>query len=325
MKQLPKSALVRLALFVLAIAFVTFGCTQTSTNHVGATIEDGAVLTATYVGEETCIGCHRVENSHWSHTVHARIFRNRPGNDPDELQAGSCEACHGPGSNHATDLTAGSIISFTRGSHTPVARQNAQCSQCHNDIEHAYWPGSTHQTNDVACSDCHNPMAEFSPGGLLRVDGISETCAGCHRPELNDFRKRSHMPLLEGKISCIDCHASHGSATSPLLKAESVNSVCYTCHAEKRGPFLWEHAPVRDNCMNCHEPHGSNHDMLLTAARPFLCQQCHTNRGHPNDLLVRGNAGSGSAPDPRLLNRSCQNCHAQIHGSNHPSGSKFHR
>jgi hypothetical protein len=25
------------------------------------------------------------------------------------------------------------------------------------------------------------------------------------------------------------------------------------------------------------------------------------------------------------LNRGCVNCHAQIHGSNHPSGARFHR
>ena len=42
------------------------------------------------------------------------------------------------------------------------------------------------------------------------------------------------------------------------LKAASVNEQCYTCHTEKRGPFLWEHAPVRESCLNCHTPHGSN-------------------------------------------------------------------
>jgi len=30
-------------------------------------------------------------------------------------------------------------------------------------------------------------------------------------------------------------------------------------------------------------------------------------------------------PDDRLMNRSCLNCHTQIHGSNHPSGPRFHR
>jgi hypothetical protein len=28
-----------------------------------------------YVGEARCAGCHALEQEHWAHTVHARIFR----------------------------------------------------------------------------------------------------------------------------------------------------------------------------------------------------------------------------------------------------------
>ncbi|PCH52056.1 MAG: hypothetical protein COC20_04490 [Cellvibrionales bacterium] len=82
---------------------------------------------------------------------------------------------------------------------------------------------------------------------------------------------------------------------------------------------------VRENCLNCHKPHGSNHEMLLTTARPFLCQQCHTSRGHPNDLLTPSSLAGRGSPDAKLINRGCQNCHTQIHGSNHPSGPRLHR
>ena len=82
-----------------------------------------------------------------------------------------------------------------------------------------------------------------------------------------------HDPVEPGivatrHVECVDCHNPHGSPTKPLLKADNVNTVCYACHAEKRGPLLWEHAPVRENCLNCHSPHGSNHDKLLVASRP---------------------------------------------------------
>ena len=168
-------------------------------------------------------------------------------------------------------------------------------------------------------------MARISSQGLLRAKSVNQTCFTCHPRQRFEFRKRSHMPLLEGKISCTDCHAPHGSNTDPLLNRDSVNHVCYTCHAEKRGPFLWEHAPVRESCLNCHTPHGSNHDALLVAPSALLCQRCHSQVGHPSELLTRGNLAGAVSPDSRLINRGCVNCHAQIHGSNHPSGPRFHR
>ena len=276
-----------------------------------------------YVGEARCATCHKLEQEHWAHTVHARVFRLNPQNS---LAARSCEACHGPGAKHlqdATDKTA--IIAFTRRRDVPVDLQNAQCLQCHKGRQRIFWQGSIHQSSQLGCSDCHNPMAKFSISGLLARETISETCFTCHQQQRTEFRKRSHMPLPEGRMSCGDCHNPHGSVTRPLLKADSVNQLCYACHSEKRGPFIWEHAPVRRDCLSCHTPHGSNHESLLVVARPFLCQQCHANVSHPANLLTRSNLPRGAFPDERAVNRSCSNCHSQIHGSNHPSGARFQR
>ena len=109
------------------------------------------------------------------------------------------------------------------------------------------------------------------------------------------------MPLPEGKLSCVDCHNPHGSTTDPLLKANSVNEVCYACHADKRGPFLFEHAPVRENCLNCHNPHGSNFESLLNAPRPMLCQQCHATSAHSGALQTRQGTASGTNPKTKLI------------------------
>ena len=284
------------------------------------TAADGA---AGYVGEKVCASCHAAENAHFGHTTHARAFRQNP---RSERERQVCEACHGPGSRHvanATDRSA--LIGFTREWGTPVDKQNAQCLICHRGQQRIYWPGSAHASNQVACSDCHNTMAQFSASGLLKKPSISETCYSCHQQQRAEFRKRSHMPLPEGKMSCENCHNPHGSPTRPMLNANTVNEVCYSCHAEKRGPFIWEHAPVRENCLNCHEAHGSNQEWLLVAPRPFLCQQCHTSRTHTNTMLAAPNLASGAAPDTLLIGRGCQACHAQIHGSNHPAGVRFMR
>ncbi len=159
----------------------------------------------------------------------------------------------------------------------------------------------------------------------MAKQSISETCATCHKDVRVQFNRRSHMPLPEGLMACDDCHNPHGSTTAPLLKTATVNETCYACHAEKRGPFLFEHAPVRDSCLNCHTPHGSNQHALLVAPVPMLCQQCHSHVRHPNDMLQPGGLASGAFPDERQIGRGCLTCHAQIHGSNHPSGPRLHK
>jgi DmsE family decaheme c-type cytochrome len=103
-----------------------------------------------------------------------------------------------------------------------------------------------------------------------------------------------------------------------MLRENSVNDNCYKCHAEKRGPFLWEHNPVRENCLNCHDPHGSTKMAMLKVQVPKLCQECH-------GFVNHGNAVLGPTSSPFVFNRGCANCHAKVHGSNHPSGTFFLR
>jgi predicted CXXCH cytochrome family protein len=93
-------------------------------------------------------------------------------------------------------------------------------------------------------------------------------------------------------------------------------------HAEKRGPFLYEHAAGRESCVSCHDPHGSNHDRMLVARPPMLCQRCHIGSRHPSTIYDGTQLAAGSN---RMLGRSCVNCHSTVHGSNHPAGGTFLR
>ena len=282
-----------------------------------------------YVGIAICQACHSAETQHWEETRHAELFLKSP---RTPLEERACEACHGPGAAHAADPgDREAILAFTREGDRSVEDMNAACLQCHTSGPRVHWAGSMHETEALACSDCHNPMARMSPTGLLREPSLNETCFACHPTQRVDFRKRSRMPLLEGKMNCADCHQPHGSPNEPLLHGTSKVDLCTTCHASKRGPFIWEHAPVTEDCTTCHLPHGSNRDNLLVDSPPFLCQECHSQTGlahPPATLMTREDLASGSIPaarDPRIMARGCLTCHSQIHGSNHPSGARFHR
>jgi DmsE family decaheme c-type cytochrome len=107
----------------------------------------------------------------------------------------------------------------------------------------------------------------------------------------------------------------------------TINETCYQCHAEKRGPNIFEHAPVRENCASCHDVHGSNHAKLLKMKSPQLCQQCHSFSRHPGDIYDGSKLGSGTAGSAaqQMAGKGCVSCHSRIHGSNHPSGVMFLR
>lgn len=268
---------------------------------------------STYWQGVECATCHEEVVNSFAKTRHGRAMEFGAWG---ELR---CQSCHGEAVEHIESADPEKIKNPAK---LPGREATENCLTCHaSERNHQLWTGSAHDTGNVSCLDCHSAHHAKSAEKLLTTATDRDLCLGCHTDlRKAQFQRSTHLFRNEwgaNRMGCVSCHQPHGSAGEKLLKEVSVNETCYQCHTEKRGPFLWEHPPARENCLNCHTPHGSNNPGLLTQRPTFLCQSCH--------LQGRHQTVAGRPNSTWLLNRQCLNCHPQIHGSNHPSGILYHR
>jgi len=271
-----------------------------------------------YVGEKTCLTCHEGQAKGYHGSAHARAW------NPRTPAAGQgCESCHGPGQAH---VDGGGDTSKIKTYKTLTPQQASEtCLTCHARGERALWTGSQHDSRNMSCVTCHSVHAPKSEKAQLKTVAQTETCIQCHRTQVQKLRKSAHMPVKEGKLECSSCHNPHGTTNVKLLKVgTTVNEACTSCHAEKRGPYLFEHAAVVESCTSCHDSHGSNNERMLVAKQPFLCQRCHVTSRHPPTIYDKLTLQT-STNSNKIYGRSCLVCHQNIHGSNSPSGKAFLR
>ncbi|MDX1460761.1 MAG: DmsE family decaheme c-type cytochrome [Xanthomonadales bacterium] len=277
------------------------------------------------LGADSCLPCHGqgmpLDATPIFQTRHASTT-----NPAAPFSGHQCEACHGPGAEHIHAQQRGleglPPVVYGTDSPTPTAEQNAVCLGCHQSGSRMAWHDSAHASSDVPCAACHAIHMERDP--VFDPLAQQQACFDCHPRRRSDIHKATAHPLRFGSMSCSDCHDPHNGDHERLLVEATINETCYRCHAEKQGPYLWEHAPAAEDCGLCHQPHGSNHPALLVRRPPLLCQTCHAAEGHPS-LALTGDSLESVAENRFLLGRACLNCHSQVHGSNHPSGATLHR
>jgi DmsE family decaheme c-type cytochrome len=265
------------------------------------------------LAKEDCATCHEEVVKTFGKTAHGKSFAS-----DKAYRSASCVSCHAGADEHATSGGEKKPASLKKG-----ADPNGTCLSCHaENPKRAHWQGSSHQMAGLACVTCHDPHSSRggTPEAQKTLPGPTEAtkkCLECHGAMRVALHQRSSHPMQDGQMDCASCHNPHGSAGEKLVKDGSVNELCYSCHQNMRGPFLWEHSPVREDCLTCHRSHGSNYPQMLQARVTQLCQSCHQQGRHqtlpglPNSIWVD--------------NKACLNCHMQIHGSNHPSGPLFQR
>lgn len=193
------------------------------------------------------------------------------------------------------------------------------CAECHVEAYDTF-KGTVHDdildTEDGelgvgGCEACHGPgllhvelASGEEPGFRDAIIGSPDpaSCWQCHTDVRAQFSLPERHPVLQGFMSCSDCHNPHGTPNTRLLN-DAGSQTCADCHADKEGPWVFPHAVNEvEGCVACHQPHGSvNAHLLPYKEIQFTCLQCHVDLPSFHDM-------------PRQSD--CLSCHSQIHGSN---------
>jgi hypothetical protein len=256
---------------------------------------------ATYLGVQTCAGCHdgnfpNVPNiySTFTNTEHASFFTLAIDGLESSHYNASCISCHTVGydtnsfavnggfDDYATLLNWHFPAVLTNGNWAAMPSQlqglaNIQCENCHGPgSQHVYSQGVTGNTNAISvnymagdCSQCHDEV----PTHYYSAEWNNSAHA-------NMTRIPSGSP---SRIACVRCHTAPGfinyvnNLGSPAPYATNYNFEAVTCQA-------------------CHDPHdASNPHQLRTSTVVPLA-----------DGTVVTNAGAGGF---------CFNCHTSRNGS----------
>ncbi|MGH9680881.1 MAG: cytochrome c3 family protein, partial [Candidatus Acidiferrales bacterium] len=216
----------------------------------------------TYKGTESCLSCHKTAGEQISRTVHTGTYAS--GSEAAKTSTNECDGCHGPGKAHAEaeleaerndtkNPEAKKLIFDFDPAHSSPEAINKRCLTCHaSGPTHLNSANSFHRLNDVSCVNCHSPHHSGNNEKLL-VKAQPELCYSCHLQQKSQFDMPFRHRVNEGLIQCTDCHDQHGSAgvwqadhmVRQIRTSSSGDFVCFKCHADKQGPFVFEHAVVK--------------------------------------------------------------------------------
>ena len=262
-----------------------------------------------FMGQETCLQCH--EN--FLDANHQGLHWQASGGRAE------CESCHGTCGNHAESRDVSQVLTNERN---PELFQ-ARCTVCHVKMITG-WKAHKMNVAGMNCFDCHRIHQAPSKGMLSKPQ--AELCTSCHIDIKGKMHLPSHHPMKHSRMECSSCHDFSGNM---LFEPDRKNEMCLKCHAQYRGPFVFEHAPVAEDCMICHDPHGTVANNLLKQNEPFLCLSCHQMHFHTQLDGYEGEFTSPLFPDrggrsnkhsmkSGMLTK-CTQCHQPVHGSDNPS------
>ena len=330
-------------ILVISASFVwTVGCTPQPSQNLQKTCVDCHADYATAfrsgnvhqpVKENQCESCHRTHGliggvylkeslPQLCFKCHSQVREEmmKMGKLHPPVAEGKCLSCHDPHNAQGKGLL--------------KKEEQGLCFECHK--ADPFQRQIQHQPLQKGCDSCHPPHGGV--GDNLLSQNADQLCLSCHNATLKTFVDAHGGYKVT--TACIDCHDSHSSSRSQLLRTAThepvVKRECDACHARKDSaePFALarqgragcltchpeeslypasgtEHPPVKtESCLRCHAAHASDFRGLARVSRETLCFECHTFKSFgPNAEHV----GQGSSHAP-ARDGDCLACH-EAHGT----------
>ncbi len=276
----------------------------------------------------SCVGCHVTGMKSYNvlasgEKVYAGYFAtlynvddpsyfDYDGNGTYESVNITCEACHGPGSNHV--LGGPDPTKIVNPAKLTSKEQTAICMQCHSSLKSTPnatwgWPCKDDQPGAPRWYPGAGPISDWSldktaywPDGVSVKSGHSfgfqkslhydnpyetascPTCHDAHQKTSNEAQLRDKMTSADGKINfatspedntlCLSCHATHG----PFASITKLMVADYAKNEEAIGKAVSAHS---------HHPYAPERMMGLSR-----CVDCH--------MATTGNHHSFKAMGPEL-------------------------
>jgi len=219
----------------------------------------------------------------------------------------SCEACHGPSSNHVSWAKKESgWETFNNNKGLPVLfnerkdvlwKINSKTGNAQRSVERAS------EKEIEVCAQCHSRRSalsiDYSPGKpflnhympRLLDDGMYYA-DGQIQDEVYVYGSFLQSKMYQAGVTCSDCHEPH----SMQLRQQG-NGVCLQCHVAEKFDTKKHHFHKADTkgalCAECHMPPSNymvvdpRHDHSFRIPRPYLsieletpnaCNQCHADK-----------------------------------------------
>lgn len=283
---------------------------------------------AEFVGDDTCAMCHAKQVGEYKNSIHGHfaISKKEPKKEPKK---GS--------KKESKEVTKEEAEVKVLSEEAFKAKAKAK-EELEKEIE------------DKGCESCHGAGSKHVDAGggkgifIINPRKNPEMCFKCHLEKKAQFNLQYHHPVIEGKVSCADCHNVHSEDAIPgsTTSLDEHNEVCFKCHPDKKGPYVFEHSAVREGCESCHQVHGSVNNKMLQVKDNNLCLKCHYEQRYnalnssasvnPNNVGMYIGAwphwhgfADGQVMSVAAYGRtSCVSCHVDVHGSNfHPRFTQF--